>query len=108
MIYLLSNTFEIILNSSKRFDLENLLKYEKSPYLKQHENNPVHWYPWRDASLKKAKELKKPINSSRQEREYKLNTMRAIIYLNFHIAHFLLFSASTYVGCTIWLNYPVF
>jgi len=34
--------------------------------------------------------------------------MRAIIYLNFHIAHFLLFSALTYVGCTIWLNDPVF
>jgi len=41
--------------------LENLLKYEKSPYLKQHKNNPVHWHPWGDNSLKKAKELKKPI-----------------------------------------------
>jgi len=41
--------------------LENLLKYEKSPYLKQHENNPVHWHPWEESSLKKAKELKKPI-----------------------------------------------
>ena len=41
--------------------MENLLKYEKSPYLKQHENNPVHWHPWGDNSLKKAKELKKPI-----------------------------------------------
>ena len=41
--------------------MENLLKYEKSPYLKQHENNPVHWHPWGDNSLKNAKELKKPI-----------------------------------------------
>ena len=41
--------------------MENLLKYEKSPYLKQHENNPVHWYSWGESSLKKAKELKKPI-----------------------------------------------
>jgi len=41
--------------------LSNLLKNEKSPYLKQHENNPVHWYPWNELALKKAKELKKPI-----------------------------------------------
>jgi len=41
--------------------LSNLLKNEKSPYLKQHENNPVHWYPWNKKALSKAKELKKPI-----------------------------------------------
>ena len=41
--------------------MENLLKNERSPYLKQHENNPVHWYPWGTKALKKAKELKKPI-----------------------------------------------
>ena len=41
--------------------MENLLKNEKSPYLKQHENNPVHWYPWSKKALNKAKELKKPI-----------------------------------------------
>jgi len=41
--------------------LENLLKNENSPYLKQHENNPVHWYPWGTKALGKAKELKKPI-----------------------------------------------
>jgi len=41
--------------------LENLLKNENSPYLKQHENNPVHWYPWGPKALEKAKELKKPI-----------------------------------------------
>jgi len=41
--------------------LENLLKKENSPYLKQHENNPVHWYPWGTKALEKAKELKKPV-----------------------------------------------
>tara|TARA_B100001123_G_scaffold382813_1_gene454234 strand:+ start:43 stop:1989 length:1947 start_codon:yes stop_codon:yes gene_type:complete len=41
--------------------LSNLLKNEKSPYLKQHENNPVHWFPWSKKALEKAKELKKPI-----------------------------------------------
>ena len=41
--------------------LTNLLKNERSPYLKQHENNPVHWYPWNKEALEKAKKLKKPI-----------------------------------------------
>ena len=41
--------------------MENSLKNEKSPYLKQHENNPVHWHPWNKKALDKAKELKKPI-----------------------------------------------
>ena len=41
--------------------MENFLKNEKSPYLKQHENNPVHWYAWGKKALDKAKELKKPI-----------------------------------------------
>ena len=41
--------------------MENLLKNESSPYLKQHENNPVHWHPWGTKALDKAKELKKPI-----------------------------------------------
>ncbi len=41
--------------------MSNLLKNEKSPYLKQHENNPVHWHPWNKDALQKAKDLKKPI-----------------------------------------------
>ena len=41
--------------------MSNLLKNEKSPYLKQHEDNPVHWYPWSKKALNKALELKKPI-----------------------------------------------
>ena len=41
--------------------MSNLLKSEKSPYLKQHENNPVDWFPWNNKALEKAKELKKPI-----------------------------------------------
>ena len=45
----------------KGYYLSNLLKNEKSPYLKQHENNPVDWFPWNKSALEKAKELKKPI-----------------------------------------------
>ena len=41
--------------------MANLLKKEKSPYLKQHENNPVDWYAWNKETLLKAKTEKKPI-----------------------------------------------
>ena len=39
----------------------NHLINEKSPYLIQHRNNPVDWYPWSDAAFKKAKNENKPI-----------------------------------------------
>ncbi len=41
--------------------MPNQLKQENSPYLRQHENNPVNWYPWNKESLEKAKKDKKPI-----------------------------------------------
>ena len=41
--------------------MTNQLKHEKSPYLKQHENNPVDWLPWNKTTLAKAKNKKKPI-----------------------------------------------
>lgn len=40
---------------------KNMLANETSPYLLQHADNPVHWYPWGDAALARAKEEKKPI-----------------------------------------------
>lgn len=39
----------------------NRLANEKSPYLKQHEHNPVNWYPWGEEALNKAKEENKPL-----------------------------------------------
>ncbi|MFZ4863561.1 thioredoxin domain-containing protein [Sphingobacterium sp. Mn56C] len=33
----------------------NKLQAESSPYLKQHAHNPVHWMPWTDEALAKAK-----------------------------------------------------
>lgn len=33
----------------------NRLKYETSPYLLQHKDNPVHWYPWGDEALNEAR-----------------------------------------------------
>ena len=40
---------------------ENLLVHETSPYLLQHADNPVHWYPWGDAALARARAEQKPI-----------------------------------------------
>ena len=40
---------------------KNMLANETSPYLLQHADNPVHWYPWGDAALARAKQEKKPI-----------------------------------------------
>ncbi|TAL32773.1 MAG: thioredoxin domain-containing protein [Alphaproteobacteria bacterium] len=39
----------------------NLLANETSPYLRQHQDNPVHWMPWGPAALDKAKAENKPI-----------------------------------------------
>jgi uncharacterized protein YyaL (SSP411 family) len=40
---------------------QNNLATEKSSYLLQHKDNPVHWWSWGPAALQKAKELGKPI-----------------------------------------------
>jgi uncharacterized protein len=45
-----------ILNS-----MPNRLAYESSPYLLQHQNNPVDWFPWGAEALARAKEENKPI-----------------------------------------------
>ena len=39
----------------------NLLSQETSPYLLQHQNNPVHWRPWNDQALEEARKQNKPI-----------------------------------------------
>jgi len=39
----------------------NRLAQETSPYLQQHANNPVDWYPWGDEGLGRARREKKPI-----------------------------------------------
>jgi uncharacterized protein YyaL (SSP411 family) len=41
--------------------MPNRLAQETSPYLRQHADNPVDWYPWGDEALKAAKESGKPI-----------------------------------------------
>ena len=39
----------------------NKLKNETSPYLLQHSENPVNWYPWCDEAFNKAKTENKPV-----------------------------------------------
>ncbi|HPZ82072.1 MAG TPA: thioredoxin domain-containing protein [Thermogutta sp.] len=41
--------------------MPNRLIHEKSPYLRQHANNPVDWYPWGEEAFRRAKELDRPI-----------------------------------------------
>ncbi len=40
---------------------ENRLRYETSPYLLQHKDNPVHWWAWGPEALAEAKRTRKPI-----------------------------------------------
>lgn len=39
----------------------NFLDSEISPYLRQHKDNPVHWYPWGEMALVAARTQNKPI-----------------------------------------------
>ena len=40
---------------------ENRLQYEKSPYLLQHAQDPVHWWSWCPGAFREAKKEDKPI-----------------------------------------------
>ncbi len=40
---------------------QNRLALEKSPYLRQHADNPVDWYPWGDEAFAKARAENKPV-----------------------------------------------
>ena len=41
--------------------MSNRLANETSPYLLQHKDNPVEWYPWGDEALNAAQQQDKPI-----------------------------------------------
>jgi uncharacterized protein YyaL (SSP411 family) len=41
--------------------MANRLAGERSPYLLQHANNPVDWYPWGDEAFSRAVREDKPI-----------------------------------------------
>jgi len=42
-------------------EIPNRLAKEKSPYLLQHANNPVDWFPWSEEAFTKAKMEDKPV-----------------------------------------------
>ncbi|NBN94656.1 MAG: thioredoxin domain-containing protein [Verrucomicrobia bacterium] len=42
-------------------DVSNRLAHESSLYLRQHEANPVHWWPWCDEAFAEAKAKDKPV-----------------------------------------------
>jgi uncharacterized protein YyaL (SSP411 family) len=45
----------------KALHMSNRLASSTSPYLLQHRDNPVDWYPWGDEALARAKQEQKPI-----------------------------------------------
>ena len=67
--YLEKETLVLLLNNSEKesdsmvtaSNISNQLMDEKSPYLLQHANNPVNWYPWGDEAFTKAAKEDKPI-----------------------------------------------
>src|SRR5215213_5399398 len=48
-------------HTGKREIVTNRLASETSPYLLQHAENPVDWYPWSEEALARAREEDKPI-----------------------------------------------
>ena len=50
-----------IKNENSEKNTMNRLANSQSPYLLQHKNNPVDWYPWGDEAFEKAEQENKPI-----------------------------------------------
>ncbi|MGJ8639585.1 MAG: thioredoxin domain-containing protein [Opitutaceae bacterium] len=57
----LTSALGAITNDGSSAKVSSHLKNEQSPYLQQHVDNPVDWYPWGDAAFKRAKEENKLI-----------------------------------------------
>ncbi|MCB9878635.1 MAG: thioredoxin domain-containing protein [Planctomycetes bacterium] len=53
--------FGVLLVATTPAQQHNRLADEASPYLRQHADNPVDWYPWGDEALQKAKDEQRPI-----------------------------------------------
>ena len=41
--------------------MPNRLAAETSPYLRQHQDNPVDWYPWGEEALGRARREQRPL-----------------------------------------------
>src|SRR3954464_5450978 len=51
----------IVSNATAVHEHTNRLAREKSPYLLQHQHNPVDWYAWGDEAFTRARAEDKPI-----------------------------------------------
>jgi len=58
-----SSALRLIINMAQKEQQRSLnrLAQEKSSYLQQHANNPVHWHPWGNEAIEKARQENKPI-----------------------------------------------
>src|SRR4051812_3767018 len=45
----------------RNLPMANQLAHETSPYLLQHKDNPVDWYPWGDEAMARARQENKPL-----------------------------------------------
>jgi len=52
---------ESVQDKTKETSPMNRLQYESSPYLLQHADNPVDWYPWGEEAFEKAASEDKPV-----------------------------------------------
>src|SRR5262245_60337075 len=51
----------LTVGATRSLSMPNHLAKETSPYLLQHKDNPVDWYPWGEQALAKARAEAKPI-----------------------------------------------
>ena len=51
----------IVMNMKRSPPMSNHLKDQSSPYLLQHAENPVNWYPWTQEAFDKAIRENKPV-----------------------------------------------
>ena len=58
---MLAGILTVEVMASEKSVHSNRLAREKSPYLLQHKDNPVDWYPWGDEAFQKAKAEDKPV-----------------------------------------------
>ncbi len=63
VLLLVGLTLSVIGDSNRQMQISgtNRLASEKSPYLLQHKDNPVYWYPWGDEAFEAAKKQNKLI-----------------------------------------------
>src|SRR6188472_1220792 len=51
----------VVEHTPARSEHTNRLAHEKSPYLLQHADNPVDWYPWGEQAFARARDEDRPI-----------------------------------------------